>query len=723
MARNFVTTELLGSNDLRDAPLQKLGPLLNPRSRVTFDVRQAVPILGDTSAYRNNLQRTAAERLSVGGSVLLQSAGSVVTHGSSRIDVSGGQLSYTGAQVQPSQLVGLDGTRYSLNTAPADIAYRALEASAAPVQNRWGTVTRTSSTAAGRFESGYVEGRAAGSFSVVAPRAVLDGNLAAHTTVGERQGLGLDALASAGRFQLGTPSQVGNFGSSDYLGAITNTLVRLAARREDLGDAFWNQGLDLAGLPSDSRVAADTLLQAGFGNLSISTDAGIVQEEGAALRLAPRATLSFNAMGAQGVRLGDLIASAGGSVSLRTADASAASRGGETISGAIGMEAGARIDVAGQWVNRNRDSQADPATLATGGGSVSLRAAHGLALQQGSAIDVSGGATVSARGTVSGGNAGTITLESNNALARPGLEPLPLELGARLSGFSMARGGSLRIRAPELDIRPGDAAPRTEGLALNLGDSFFSLGGFASFDLDGGSRLTVHTGALIAPRTQSWVADTAARLAPTGSTPGQVLATRTPPLVLRNAASLSLAATGARLDTPDGRLSLQTGSGVDLDPGATLNLRGAAALDMDGSLRAPGGATTLRMGGSFGAFSEDHLGSFRIGENARIDTSSVALVQPDGDRLLRGRVLDGGAITLSAVAGQTRITPLEVAAGAVLQADGAQAELNLAAEANLLRNVASQGGAITLQAREGQARRWPARCCRAPAAPVRPAAP
>ncbi|OYU72891.1 MAG: hypothetical protein CFE45_38840, partial [Burkholderiales bacterium PBB5] len=49
VARNFVTTELLGNSDLRDAPLQKDGPLY--RSRVTFDVRQSVPILGDTSAY------------------------------------------------------------------------------------------------------------------------------------------------------------------------------------------------------------------------------------------------------------------------------------------------------------------------------------------------------------------------------------------------------------------------------------------------------------------------------------------------------------------------------------------------------------------------------------------------------------------------------------------------------------------------------------------------
>ena len=39
-ARNFVTTELLGSNDLKDAPLQRDGLLL--RNRVTVDTRSAL---------------------------------------------------------------------------------------------------------------------------------------------------------------------------------------------------------------------------------------------------------------------------------------------------------------------------------------------------------------------------------------------------------------------------------------------------------------------------------------------------------------------------------------------------------------------------------------------------------------------------------------------------------------------------------------------------------
>ena len=42
-------------------PLQKLGPLFG--SRVTFDLRRPVPILGSTAAYQQAVERSASERL------------------------------------------------------------------------------------------------------------------------------------------------------------------------------------------------------------------------------------------------------------------------------------------------------------------------------------------------------------------------------------------------------------------------------------------------------------------------------------------------------------------------------------------------------------------------------------------------------------------------------------------------------------------------------------
>ncbi|WP_141291922.1 two-partner secretion domain-containing protein, partial [Ideonella azotifigens] len=65
----FVTTGLLGSNDLKDAPIQKDGLLY--RSKVTVDVRQDSALLGSLEGYRDGIQQTIGERLSAGGKVRL----------------------------------------------------------------------------------------------------------------------------------------------------------------------------------------------------------------------------------------------------------------------------------------------------------------------------------------------------------------------------------------------------------------------------------------------------------------------------------------------------------------------------------------------------------------------------------------------------------------------------------------------------------------------------
>ena len=98
-ARNFVTTALLGASDLKDAPLQKDGPIY--RSKLTFDVRSPVAILGDTSSYVAAIQRTATEKLSAGGQINLSSTGAVVTNESSSLNVSGGSVTYSSALVTP----------------------------------------------------------------------------------------------------------------------------------------------------------------------------------------------------------------------------------------------------------------------------------------------------------------------------------------------------------------------------------------------------------------------------------------------------------------------------------------------------------------------------------------------------------------------------------------------------------------------------------------------
>ena len=284
-ARNFVTTQLLGKSDLKDAPLQKDGPLY--RSKVTFDLRDPVPILGDTSAYQSAIQRDVNERLASGGTVLLSSTGAVVTGARSTLDVAGGQVNYTAATVVPSYLVAADGTRYTLNQAPTGTVYTAIEGASTPTQDRWGIVPQfvPSQSLTGQVAPGYVDGQAGGKLTIVAPHSILDGQIAASTVAGVRQTSGQDALAAAASVALGLRADI-NPGSGSPI-AFGNTAFVTAGLRDltigtdpqSLPAGFWANPLASV-LPQTSRIAAQTLVASGLGNLTITADGGIVVASG-----------------------------------------------------------------------------------------------------------------------------------------------------------------------------------------------------------------------------------------------------------------------------------------------------------------------------------------------------------------------------------------------------------------------------------------------------------
>jgi filamentous hemagglutinin family protein len=714
VARNFVTTELLGANDLRDAPVQRDGPLY--RSRITFDVRRAVPILGDTGAYVRGIKRSVNERLADGGKVSLLSTGAVVTHQDSRIDVSGGQVTHQAAVVAPSTLIGRDGARYSFNDAPKDALYAAIEGQGTNAQDRWGLVTQWTPTR-NRVEAGYVEGRSAGSLSVLARDVVLDGRLDASTVVGGRQAAGSDARAATATLDIGRRvSGDFAFGSGGFGTAGLDDL-RITAQREQLDAAFWADAI-AAALPAAGRIAAETLNRSGFGTIRITADGGVEQQAGADLNLAAQSTLQIGAMGAQGIALNADVRSAGGSLLVQTADSATSG----VASGALTVSADSTLDLAGNWVNRRIDGA--QAAAAVAGGAVQLLAAHGLDVKDGSTIDVSGGATVSTSGSVSGTAAGRIALESNRAVESSGVPLSDVHLGATLQGHGLAQGGSLRLRAAQVDIVAASAdaaAPRLAGGdatgSLRIAADFFDQGGFNSFDIDGGAAVTIGEGVRIAPRAQQWTAGADARNVASGTRPAQALQQGVLPADQRRPVNLSIAAAGLVLDDAQatGTLSFGPGAVIDADPGARISLSANASLRIDGSIHAAGGQVSLRIdgrGSREGTLRETgYAGEFKVGADARIDVSGTSIVTPTDNGLRQGRVLDGGSIALSVDSGKSagRQTLIDVAEGAVLRADGARDTF----DAPLLTNAGNvttrqrfdgAAGSIAVKSTEGGAR-------------------
>lgn len=719
VARNYVQTELIGGADLADAPLQRDGVLY--RSKVTFDVRQAVNVLSESSVagYKASIRKDASELLSAGGTVSLVSSGAVVTHQGSSVDVSGGQVTYTDAVVAPTYLIGADGQRYTVNTAPKDITYTALE-NAAGKTTRW-AVMPSYGPVRSHKEYGYAEGQAAGTVNILAKTVVLDGQLQANTISGTRQQAGTDALAALAALNLGRSStNAASFGSTAFADGAVLSDIRIVAEPGVLSTDFWaaptavnEDGTSAAALPAESRIAASTLNASGFGQVNISSSGHIVIDKGADLTLPQQGSLALRASGEGGIQLGGSVHSAGGKVLAQTANLTTDQQAGDIVLGEDAV-----LDVAGNWVNRYQDGAHVRAAVA--GGSVRLLSAHGLDLEGNTLIDVSGGGTVATSGSVTGTSAGGIALESNRAVASTADTVAGMHLGAELRGYGISQGGSLRIKAAGVDIVAADGSPAVqEGetpATFTLSSDFFRQGGFASYDIEGADYLRVAEGTTLSPQAQNWIVGTAARTVATGTPPATWLSAGLLPEAQRKATNLTLSSTGLMLDgtTPSGTLTLARTAAIVADAGAKVSLLANAVLDVQGDITAPGGAVTLALQGrgstETNASVTGFAGRFEVGPESQIDVSGKTVLDVTTSGLRTGKVLDGGSITLSVTNGisQGRQTRLDVAEGAVLRADGAQDSLDvttrtLGGTVASRDTVASAGGTITVTTSDGGA--------------------
>jgi filamentous hemagglutinin family protein len=712
-ARNFVTTELLGKADLKDAPLQKDGPLY--RAKATFDVRSPVAILSDTSNYLLGIQRTAEEKLATGGAIALTSTGALATHASSLLNASGGRVSYTDANVVETRLISADGARYTLNTAPKDIVYTGIEgASKAPTIDRWGIVPQyvASQSQTGRLEKGYVDGQAGGSISLVAPISVMDGQLKAASEAGVRQTSGQSPLAAAGSVNLGFRKNDGDPNITDFTAGLK--ALDITKNKETLGNAFWDAPLtsDLAAI---NRIAAPTLQSSGAGKIIITTDGDFILRRGADLYLAPKSALDLQSSGASGIEIGANFGSEGGTFSAVSKDAKFTGR--ELSAGGVNLLAGQQINVAGAWVNRAQDGA--QVLAATSGGKVTFSSARELVLEDASRIDVSGGATVGVAGTVAaikGTDAGSITLEGNTAQTEVGRTAARMHIGADLKAQSLAGGGSLTLAGADRVVIGAQPIPRgiKDGLtvgALTLSEAWFRNGAFTSYDVRAAQSLTVQPGTLIVPQASNWLlAPQAAQIA-SGTRISTVLDQTQLPEVQRKPVDVSLSAVSPYSTSASGALLIADGARIVADPLASVNLAAGFSLDVQGQLKAPGGKVnlTLRKGAKDAPTDTPATGLFRVGEKAVIDVSGRAVLQTPAGPVAQGVVLAGGSVKLEIAGGSARLTPTEVLKGAVIAADGASERLAVAfttaggSTALREQTVSSEGGSISVQASNGGA--------------------
>lgn len=723
VARHFVTTELIRNGDLASNPFLKDGALKD--TKVTYDTRSAPAVLEAAThqGYKDGIQTTAGERMAKGGQVSLVATGGVLLRQGSQIDVSGGKVTFTEAVVSPTRLLGADGKAYTVNNARTDVQVVAVPGYQPADATRFGNKVQPVA-ASSRVEAGYVQGGDGGRLTIHAPTAVLDGSVRAEVQQGARQRAGLDARAAQAAVRLGLSMQ----------GNLLNGLTVRAPGAAQPPSDLWADPL-AAPLPGRTSISADWFNLSGAGEISVASAGSVRIDDGAHLRLQRAGRLTVHAAGDEGVYLGGDITGAGAAVSVQTASVL------PTVpeAGGITLAAGRRIDVAGDVVNQRRDGV--QAGGAVAGGSVSLRSAAGLDLQSGSAIDVSGGATVAPNATVRGTRAGDITLSANaEAAARDGRFDA-VHLDATLRGHALAgtlvkafndvgdaRSGKLTLKVGELDIVGSGPALRQGDVVdgLVLGSAFFHQGGFTQFDLDGVRRTTVAADARIRPQVGQWQARTSLLSAATGSR----LADRVDMIVqadnLAPTRTLALRSSGYRDNAGgaaalNGALTVSEGSVVDAGPRGSVTLSGGKALVVDGTVRAAGGTITTALVGTDSTTEVDAraTGIYRFGSRAHLDVSGTTLLSATnvGDQRF-GEVLAGGRIEVRAAENLAATTPVvfqQTVDGtggvqqAQLTANGTQARIDVRTQAasgavrTRRADVASDGGHISVAVGAGGA--------------------
>jgi filamentous hemagglutinin family protein len=325
-SRNSVSVELR-SNELRDSPVVKAGPLYQQTilvdasaSGTTADGTswQGTP-LADASAWIALTGRSLEERMMNGAPITI--GGAMVGYGStgsnssipgqlpanlvqapgSIINISGGYLSYASGFVKVSTLITADGRLVSATNADPNVAYIGVCCSFTMDHARWGVTEIFTSAlrSSGYEQSGYIQGGAGGSLNLAVQSAVLDGQLYAGVVSGVKQRTAASMPAAAALSIDST--NLGAWLSLTYGTAYSadNIFVSDAAATTAAG---WVAGFDIATSDLGSILSANlpgnvspnsvylptSWLNSGVANVSLAANSNIVLNPKAPPRPVPR---------------------------------------------------------------------------------------------------------------------------------------------------------------------------------------------------------------------------------------------------------------------------------------------------------------------------------------------------------------------------------------------------------------------------------------------------
>ena len=737
----------LEATELADSPLQRNGSLHG--ETVDVDIRThgtnadgtpwwGTPVANVTGSIQA-ITRNVIERNLAGGTVNIQSQGDVILAPESNINVSGGYIQYTGGEIETSQLLTLWGQTVPIGSANPDIPYVGVVNSNKTTDTKWG-VTQAYQTTPSYYSPGYVEGKDAGTIELTAPSFIMDGSVSASSVAGVYQTQPATAANSAtwvpgsmyrpydevpngATLQIGTP---GGDGADLLVNNITMSPGEVLPRLSNADGSAFNPLTD----PLPASFTVSTLQPSivdEFAHVSVYSNGSVVDPPGTSLSLA--AGGSFTAQ-ADSIDIAGQIDVPSGTISL-TAEPTLADSVNPALAidpqTALTLGSAAALIATGEWVNDNPAlyPNGNSAPVYIKGGTISLTAAEPnvtsasavMQLDPGSLIDVSGGALLTSSNSVTAVSGGSITINAGTAptsgITLSGPLPAPqLTMGATLRGYGLYQGGSLSISAPGICIAASDCSGGNPSI-LALTPGFFGSGGFSSY------ALTADQGGLdIAPGTtldliqQNLALPAGYTMLPDAATLIGIAMPTQLPLQVRQPMSLSLALEypnnsdenslgnvydGIVLDGSTPTLTIPRGTVISTDPLGSLSLSSNTRLDVEGTLRAPGGAVSLTLNG--GVLQYDPSQAIWLGQDAVLDASGVARIFSNSSGSPTGTVLQGGDVSLDAAVGYLELLP-----GSLIDVSGASGAINLTPVGGGVtdaQTIASAGGDIDLFGSDG----------------------
>ncbi len=682
-ARNSVEVELRG-DELKDSAVNREGALRGETVHVDINRALANANSGKSTliakdsleSYQAKLERTVAERSTAGGTVNIASQGEAILESGAVVDLSGGSLLYTPANVKTT-LLSSGGKLVDIADANAETRYDGIATRFVKDYGRWNRKEVIDLGQSYRYDPGYVEGKDAGALQVLGMGAtVMQADVIGRTTAGELQ---RDAgqIPAGARLRLGSDAVAGDYKLNQQID-ISSTAATLP-RSFGFGDALPAELKTVLGL-NPSSVGAGKIAQLEiFSNQAAGVREALRTPDGGSVKITARSVDVAADVTAQGgnIAFNARANQAGGTIPL------------STLNVAVGE--GVSLSARGEWTNQSPGTGTPASTGARiDGGSITLSAVNDVELGEGSHVDVTGGGRLKANGKIDGGKGGAIELEANAGVEATSLQTGAVRLAGELSGYGLAQGGSLSVSSGRIQI--GGIEDTTAG-ALNLDSDFLGRGGFADIELTGRDGVTVADGVSLAPVQQTLELTPGYALQASGQ-PIEAFSKRTV-LDPRLRKPVNLALTADSVARGDVRIG--AGARIELDDKARIAINAAHRIEIQGTLRTHGGDISATLSRSTDQ-TFDPASAIWLGEQAVLDTSGVARTYTDSRGLTQGEVLSGGTAALNAKSGY-----VVTRAGSKIDVSGAApVRLDVRNEAGGLgRDVGSDAGSIAVVAREG----------------------